>query len=87
MSMSFNRYMPDEDGQWSQGLISAVCVSKPWYTCTISAAPFICDNPISLAFVSLFKVPSKRVFMFPNWPDYNVSSQNERNRVIGSVHH
>jgi len=23
MSMSFNRYMPDEDGQWSQGLISA----------------------------------------------------------------
>ena len=35
----------------------------------------------------VFKAPSKRAFMFPNWPDYNVSSQNERNRVVGSVHH
>ena len=32
MSMSFNRYMPDEDGQWSQGLISAVSMT---YLCTL----------------------------------------------------
>lgn len=61
MSMSFNRYMPDEDGQWSQGLISAVsthifryCKSVHQGIKDLIPAPYLSREIISALFFKTY---------------------------------